>query len=402
MTRSVLFYVQHLLGIGHLRRVLRIIPFLAGEGMAVTLVSGGEPLAEMHEAAAVRVVQLPPLRSPDASFKHLVDADGRPVDEALWRARLAALREALAAARPDAILFETYPFGRSKFWPEIDAFVAAARLQRPEAPLLASVRDIVVVGDKPQRRRDIVARVQRGIDAVLVHGDPAFIPLDASFPETAEIADKLVYTGYVGSDAPRAESADLTVGQDEVLVSAGGGAVGGPLLRTALAARRAGCLSDLRWRILTGPNLPEAEYAALAGDLPEGVVLERYRRDFPQLLRRCRVSVSQGGYNTTLDVLAAGTAAVVVPFAGGDETEQELRVNALAARGVIETVSEQALSPQTLAAVIERAAARRPRPIALDCNGGPRTAELVKALVAAGTSRASDVLAAENRRAAGR
>jgi predicted glycosyltransferase len=394
VTCSVLFYVQHLLGIGHLRRVLRIVPHLARGGMAVTLVSGGEPLPEMHEAGAARVVQLRPLRSPDASFKRLVDGDGRPVGDALWRARRAALLEALAAARPDAMLFETYPFGRSKFWPEIDELIAAGRALRPEAPLIASVRDIVVVGDKPQRRRDVVRRVRDGIDAVLVHGDPEFIPLDESFPETTEIADKVIYTGYVADgEAAVAEGAD---GVGEVLVSAGGGAMGGPLLRAALAARRAGCLGDHPWRVLAGPNLPEDEFTALAADLPDGVVLERYRRDFPALLRRCRLSISQGGYNTTLDILAAGAAAVIVPFAGGDETEQALRIAALAARGVVETVSEEALSPETLAAAITRAVSRRPAAIALDDGGGARTAELVAALIEAGASGADRVIAAAN------
>jgi predicted glycosyltransferase len=395
VTRSVLFYVQHLLGIGHVRRVLRILPHLAERGLTVTLVSGGEPLAEMHEAGAARVVQLPPLRSPDASFRRLVDGAGRPVTDALWQTRAGALRDALAAARPEAVLFETYPFGRSKFWPEIDGLIAAARAQRPEAPLVASVRDIVVVGDKPQRRRDIVARA-KSIDAVLVHGDPAFIPLDASFPEAAEIADRLIYTGYVG-EGDGAPTADDGAGADEVLVSAGGGAVGGPLLRAALAARRAGCLADLTWHVLAGPNLPEGEFAALAAALPERVVLERYRRDFPQMLRRCRVSVSQGGYNTTLDILAAGAAAVVVPFAGGDETEQALRVAALAKRGVLATVGEAELSPQTLAAAIERAAARPPARVALDCRGGARTAELVAALIEAGSGGAARAIAAARR-----
>lgn len=402
MTQSVLFYVQHLLGIGHLRRVLRIVPYLAQRGMAVTLVSGGEPLPEVHEAGAARVVQLPPLRSPDASFRRLVDAAGRPVDEALWRARRAALLEALATTRPDAILFETYPFGRSKFWPEIDRLIAAARARAPEMPLIASVRDIVVVGDKPERRRDIVSRVRTGIDAVLVHGDPAFIPFDASFPETAEVADRLVYTGYVGNDGDRgglgdrAPAGDGGDGTDEVLVSAGGGAVGGPLLRAALAARRAGCRPALVWRFLAGPNLPAEEFAALAADLPPGVILERYRWDFPQMLQRCRVSVSQGGYNTTLDLLAAGANAVVVPFAGGEETEQELRINALAAKGVLTAVSESALSPAALAAAIERAAtaARPPSRIDLNCDGGARTAELVAALIEAGARRAAEVLTA--------
>src|SRR5205085_12093402 len=44
VTPSVLSYVQHLLGIGHLQRSLRIANALVREGAAVTLVSGGEPV----------------------------------------------------------------------------------------------------------------------------------------------------------------------------------------------------------------------------------------------------------------------------------------------------------------------------------------------------------------------
>ena len=378
MSGAVLFYVQHLLGIGHTRRALRLVAAMAGEGLAVTLVSGGEPLAETGECGAARVVQLPPVHARDASFA-LVDGAGEPVGEAVWRARQAMLLEAVARARPDAVVFETYPFGRHKFWPEIDALLAWARAQRPQARLIASVRDIVIVGNKPQRRREIVERAC-ALDAVLVHGDPAFIPLDASFPEAAELGGRLRYTGYVGDDTGDADAAD---GRGEVLVSAGGGAVGGRLLHAAIEARRLGCLADAAWRILAGPNLPEREFADLAADLPNGVILERYRRDFPARLRHCRVSVSQAGYNTTLDILAAGAPAVVVPFSGAAETEQSLRAERLAAVGAWETIAETELSPTALARAIERAAARSPRAAPIDTGGAARTAHIVAAMIAA-------------------
>ena len=195
----------------------------------------------------------------------------------------------------------------------------------------------MVAPEDVQRRRAIVARVRDDFAAVLVHGDPSLIPLEASFPEAPEMADRLVYTGYVGaSDEPA--GADNDAGADEVLVSAGGGAVGGALLATALAARRAAA-----WPISAGgcsldPICP-AQFAALSAKLPDGVVLERYRADFPQMLRRCRVSVSQAGYNTVLDILAARANAVLVPFADLRETEQALRAERLADRGVVEIVA---------------------------------------------------------------
>ena len=397
MTGSVLFYVQHLLGIGHLRRALRLVEALAREGVCVTLVSGGESLPELAGAAAERVVQLPPIRARDASFKDLVDQQGRPVDDALRAARRAALLAAFAAAEPDAVVVEAFPFGRRAFRFELDPLILAARSRRPRALVLCSLRDIIVAPEGEGRRRDIVARVRADFDAVLVHGDPRLVPLGASFPDAPEIADRLVYTGYVGAaaeppDAP--PDLGLGAGSGEILVSAGGGAVGGLLLATALEARRRGCLSDCFWRLLAGPNLPAAEFEALAANLPQKVALERYRSDFPQMLRRCRVSVSQAGYNTVLDILAAGAAAVLVPFADLRETEQNLRARRLAAAGRVEMVPPGELSADAIAAAIGRAVGGRPATLAVDTGGARRSAQLIARMIRA--SKGADPVGLQN------
>ncbi|MGE5271193.1 MAG: glycosyltransferase family protein [Thiohalocapsa sp.] len=377
MTRSVLFYVQYLLGVGHLQRSLRIAEALAQRGVAVTLVSGGMPVALPHDPA-IRIVQLPPVQALDASFA-LVDISGRPVDEALWQERRAALLAAFAAARPQNVVIEGFPFARRAFRFELEPLIAAVQHAAPRARLFCSVRDIVAVRDDPQRQREIVAQVRRDFDAVLVHGDPAFIPFEASFAAAPEIADRLVYTGYV---APTSRpGADSVEGVGDVVVSAGGGAAGQALLTAALAARCRGCLAGRRWRLVTGAHLPEAAMARLReaaapGGVP-GVIIERFRDDLPALLRRCHVSVSQAGYNTVLELVAARARAVLVPFAAGRETEQLRRAERLAARGAAELVPESELTAARLAAAIERAAARAPAAIALDTGGAVRSAALI-------------------------
>jgi predicted glycosyltransferase len=380
MTGSVLFYVQHLLGIGHLRRALYLTEAMTREGLAVTLVTGGEPLPELAKAGARRVVQLTPLRARDASFRNLVGADGQAPDDALWAARREALLSAFAEARPDAVLIEAYPFGRRAFRRELEPLVAAARSRSPPALVLCSLRDIVIAPPQEQRRQEIVERVRTDFDAVLVHGDPRLIGLDESFPLAAEIVDKLVYTGYVAAPEPVLDSGSST-GSGEVLVSAGGGAVGGRLLRAALAARRRGCLAEAGWRLLTGPNLPADEFARLTTDLPDRVAVERYRNDFAQLLHRCRVSVSQAGYNTVLEIIAADAPAVLVPFAEMRETEQTLRAERLAACGVVEMLPAEQLTPDRLCEAIEQAVRRRPVALKLDTTGARRSALMIAAVI---------------------
>lgn len=214
----------------------------------------------------------------------------------------------------------------------------------------------------------------------MVHGDPDFIPFSASFPPAAEIADRIVYTGYVAN--PERPDSDAPAG--EVVVSAGGGKAGEALMRAALGARLAGCLADAPWRFLTGMNVDEGEFGRLREAAPTGVSVERFRGDFPALLRRCRVSVSQCGYNTALDIVAARAAAVLVPFAAGNETEQQTRAEHMAARGAAVVVREDALTPARLGTAITEAASRPAKPLALDTGGARRSAEIITALASRG------------------
>ena len=111
---------------------------------------------------------------------------------------------------------------------------------------------------------------------------------------------------------------------------------------------------------------------------PGGITVERHRADFVNLLGNCRVSISQAGYNTTMEVLNCGARAVLVPFAGGAETEQSLRARLLAQRGWIELLEEAQLTPHNLALAVDRAAVRpRGQVGAIDLDGARRSAELL-------------------------
>ena len=138
-----------------------------------------------------------------------------------------------------------------------------------------------------------------------------------------------------------------------MLVSAGGGAVGAPLLQAAVAARPLTSLADHVWRFLTGPNLPASEFerlARLGGSHHD-------RRALPSRFRERgsgwpRSPISQAGYNTTMDILRTSTPAVVVPYETGGETEQRLRADILASKRMLAVVPEADLSPERLAAAI--------------------------------------------------
>jgi predicted glycosyltransferase len=380
---DILFYVQHLLGIGHLRRAGLIAEALDRSGLSVTFVSGGMPVPGLDVGNAT-FVQLPPLRAADLHFSALVDADGHPIDDA-WRAtRRDRLLAVFEAVRPRLLLTEMFPFGRRQLRFELMPLLEAAKARRPKPLVVSSVRDVINRPTNPEKAAWIVDTLRRHFDRALVHGDPSFLTLEASFPEAERVTDMLAYTGYVVAQ-PRPPTGGPEVGAGEVLVSTGGGAVAEPLIDAALAARPLTELKTRTWRILAGHNVPETLFRTYRARCGEGVILERARPDFLDLLARAELSISQAGYNTVMEVLAAGPPAVVVPFAGGTETEQSLRASLLAERGFLTVVDEAGLDGPALAAGIERALARRnaaPRSVALATDGAAKTAGMLARMVA--------------------
>ena len=345
MRRRLLFYVQHLLGIGHLVRAGRVAAALA-EGFEVTLVIGGDMPAALAPEG-VDILRLRPLRAGEGGFSSLVHPDGRAFGEADRSARRDLLLGVFARLRPDVLLTEAFPFGRRQMRFELIPLMEAAAATRPRPLIAASVRDILQE-TRPERQAEMIALVRQFFDLVLVHGDPELFPLAASFPAAEAVAEKLCYTGMVGPEAPGDIPPEEVF---DVIVSAGGGAVGADLLRAAVAARPLTRLREARWLVLTGPNLATQDRPQAA----EGVEVRAFVPNLPARLSRARVSVSQAGYNTVADLAAARCRAVLIPFARGGETEQTRRAALLDDRGWAVALPESGLTPEGLAAALERA-----------------------------------------------
>jgi predicted glycosyltransferase len=381
MGMKIFIYCQHVWGLGHLCRILEIARALASHD--VLLVTGG-PSAAVPFPAKVRRVQLPALRM--RADKQLVADDGRAL-EAVWAERITMLHDLFRAETPEAFIIELYPFGRTAFGRELDPLLTSLRSGgRPACRVYCSVRDILVAKrDPPAYEARVARKLNRWFDALLVHADPAVVRLDATFDTMTAIQIPVVYTGYVAppfiphANRRQALRRELGLPADAqlIVVSAGGGRAGYPLLAAVLAAQP---LVAVRWRVrmlmFTGPYMPEAERDALRAAAGNGIVIRRFTDDFRSWLAAADLSISMAGYNTCMNLIAAGRPALVWPFAG--DREQPLRAARLAARGWLTVLAKADLEPSRLAARIATAlnSASRPcRPI--DLQGAAQTARLV-------------------------
>jgi len=389
VSARVFFHVQHLLGIGHLRRAATLARALADGGFDVLLVSGGAPVPG-RALGAVRFHQLPPLRAADETLRDLCRLDGTPLDEAFRGARVKALLDLLQAEAPDILITEQFPFGRTRLRFELLPLLEMAKALDKRPLIVSSVRDVVRRSVSPQRVAEAIEIFEQFFDSVLIHADPQLVGFGKSFAGWDRIKARALYTGFVAEHdlAQRSPVAkgSATDGRGDVVVSAGGGAVGAPLLHAAIAARPKTPLADRTWRLLIGANMPEAARAALehsAGAKSKGIVIEPARPDFTALLAKATLSISQAGYNTAIETLCCADRAVLVPFGTARETEQADRAALLAERGMVAVVPPGTLSPESLADAVGRALAGpslRSFP-PCDANGGPATASLLKRLL---------------------
>jgi len=371
----VLFYVQHLVGIGHLKRASVIVRAMLRRGIDVTVVAGGASVPEVDFGDA-RLARLPAVHARDVESYTLVNDHGHRPGPIFWWRRRRKLLDLFDEVAPDAVVVDMFPFGRLQFRRELVPLMIAAK--RRGCIRFSSMRDVVQPRQQAEGNEKMIALAERYLDRLLIHGDPSLLTLDRSLPAVRRISARLEYTGYVVDEMPAASP------QRAVIVSAGGGAVGADLLRTALAARPFTRYRDEPWRLLCGLNCDARDVEALRAAAAPGVIVEQHRNDFPALLRSALVSVSQAGYNTTMELFAARCPSVLVPFAEARETEQRERCRAIAERGLARVIDDP--TPRSLAAAIDEAQ-RPPDDVRIDISGAARTAEIVHDAIAQRGSR---------------
>jgi predicted glycosyltransferase len=377
---KIVFYCQHVLGIGHFFRSLEICRAL--DRHEVILVTGGTDV-NVSLPRQVSEVRLPALGM-DRDFKGLRASGGEDL-ETIRQIRRERILSVFDTERPELFLIELYPFGRKAFRFEIDPVLEAMAAGRlPPCGVVCSVRDILVEKEE-QRRHETraVDMLNRYFDAVLVHADPKLIRLEETFGRLSEISVPLIYTGFItpmpaADSRKRIRSALGLADRDRLIVaSAGGGSVGAPLLEAAVVAfGRLGLLNASRLLVFTGPFLPEEDFDRLRHMAGEGVAVERFTPDFLDVLAAADLSVSMAGYNTTMNLLAAQVPALVWPF--GQNREQRLRSERLESLGALRILRDEELAPAALAACMEGMLMRPGRPsVELDLNGAQTTARWI-------------------------
>jgi predicted glycosyltransferase len=381
---KIIFYCQHVLGIGHFFRSLEICRAL--DEHDVILVTGG-PKPDVAIARHIREVRLPGLMM-DPDFSELFSSEKNSSIEQVKSCRKKILLDLLETENPNLFIVELYPFGRKAFNFELDpALEHVKNNSRGRCLSVCSLRDILVEKKDPEKyEKRVINILNTSFDALLVHSDPDLFSLDETFSRIQEIRIPMVYTGFVTSKPPdnayRIIRDRLNIGSDKKLVvgSAGGGKVGTSLLEATLKAVH--LLKDdiaLHLEVFSGPLISPEDFDRLKRLEAQNAVVSKFTPDFLSYLEAADLSVSMAGYNTCMNIIAAKTPAIVWPFS--QNREQRLRAERLAQKAPFTVLEDRDLTPAMLAFFIrERLLQKEEATGMINLQGSTFTAEWIKKL----------------------
>jgi len=176
----------------------------------------------------------------------------------------------------------------------------------------------------------------------------------------------MTFTGHLRRSAPRVGCADwLGLPERFVLVTAGGGGDGGPLMRQVLAAREYDRRLDFPLVMILGPFMT----ADLRHEIRErarrlaGITVLDFESHIESIMLRASAIVSMGGYNTFCEILSFDKRALLVPR-NRPRREQLIRAARAAELGLVDMLEPEAADDPLLMAQALRRLPERPLPSA--------------------------------------
>lgn len=386
-------YSHDTFGLGNIRRTLAICMHLykAISDLSALIVTGSPMPHSFRIPEGMDYVKLPCLKRDEAGDLGVRYIRNMEVRETI-RLRRATLSSVIKAFKPDILLVDKKPGGLSG---ELTPSIKRLKIKHPHAKVVLLLRDIL---DSPLKTIQLWKEqghyelLENHYDAVLVLGERELFDVCSEYRFSPAIRPRVKFCGYIRPERSAASRDEmrrqLQVSESEqlVVVTTGGGEDGYSLIHNYLAGLE---FLDAANRpasvIITGPDLDASrrtEIRQRAGRCERVQIIE-FTDDMMAFMDAADLVVSMGGYNTICEILSLQKRAVVVPRIR-PVSEQWIRAERMAFRGLFRTVHPDLITPRILAAeVCEQLAAHRAcphTPAAITMDGLPKIAEFIEQL----------------------
>ncbi len=396
---EVFLYSHDTFGLGHLRRNLAIAEELlnADGQFSVRLLTGSPVIDSWTLPRGLKVQPLPPVVKL-AAETYAARTPGEPFG-LVKGYREALILKLVLRHRPDVFLVDHAPAGMNG---ELLSTLALIRREMPDTRTILGLRDIL---DSPAivrelwREQDIHTLLDRAYDDIFVYGSRRLFDVVNGYGISPRVAERVRYCGYVvhaeddGGKAGVAPppgavcwNAARAAGRPVVLVTAGGGGDGYPMMEAYLRALETLPVGGFHSVLVTGPLMAEAQAAALRQAAVGRADVELIERttDLVPSLHAAALVVSMAGYNTSAELIAARKRAILVPRAA-PRAEQRMRAALLSKLGLVLVAHQGPRLAEHLAALLPAALAAPPPHAeawdSLDLHGAERVADYLRTVV---------------------
>lgn len=352
-TTRVLLYSHDSQGLGHARRNLAIahalakhLPEATGTEVAGLIVSGLPRSSEFPLPPGFDWITIPGISKGSSGYQpRSLSGDFTSV----VKLRSSLLEAALLGFEPDLVIVDRHILGVAE---ELRGPLMQLRKHHPSTRIVLGLREIL---DEPEAaakewtKLGDPERLLEFIDEVWVYGDPEVHNPFATGEIPVALAGRARFTGFLAKDRPAAHEDGELCNGPFVLTTVGGGSDGGDILRAAVGMTPPQGHEHI---VITGPQLSDDEFDAVRALAPEGTHVLRSWPGLAQQIGNAAAVISMAGYNTTCEILATQTPALLIPREVPRQ-EQLIRARAL---GRIDAVDHLRWNDVTAEALSEWAA----------------------------------------------
>ncbi|MDO4760916.1 MAG: glycosyltransferase [Corynebacterium sp.] len=352
----VLMYSHDSQGLGHVRRNLALAHHIAQAipNVSGLLLSGLTPTNLFTLPAGFDWVAVPGIAKGEGGYQARNLNEDTPH---LIQLRSAIIASTLLSYQPDIVVIDRHIFG---VWEELKEPLIALKQEHPHTHIVLGLREVL---DSPEVARaewdrlGDISLIHDLVDSIWVYGDRNIHDPIATGEIPVELADKIKYTGYLSTGRQIIDRKADIAPSPFILTTVGGGEDGFDLARIAVDMK---VPAGHRHVIVAGPQLDDYRFQVLsrAAKMRRDVEVIKSWPGLASQIARATAVISMGGYNTTAEILATDTPAMIVPREV-PRREQLIRARSLAAVGMVEYTRMQDLSSQVLGRWAARAVGKK-------------------------------------------
>ncbi|WP_291327737.1 glycosyltransferase [Desulfovibrio sp. UCD-KL4C] len=345
-TYNILMYSHDTYGLGHIRRTMAIASQLKCHGVNILIITGSPIVGRFEFPEQIDFVRVPGMikQSNDNYIPHSIKID--PIHA--MSIRQSIIDATAKSFQPDLFIVDKAPRGlKHEIMPTLEWMK-----QYGKTRTILGLRDIM--DDSKSTTTDwedkgIYDVLDNLYSEIWVYGHREYYdPIqEYSIPES--ISKKMIFTGYIPREIHARTCPDIRKnGKKLVVITAGGGGDGYPMMDSYLKALEKYGPQNFRTVMVTGPFMP----ADMRHDLAErakklSVTFYHFYRKMEKLFSNADLVVSMGGYNTICEILSHKQVSLIVPRET-PRLEQTIRAEVLKEQNLADFIPWHDLGPDTM------------------------------------------------------